>query len=122
MSRAFNSRDVAGTDAALHFPHVRLASGKVRLMEEGGQPPDMFERFARAVGWACSRWDYRSSRLLTRFPVALSTCRSDANARDSPRHAHMGGAVFVPYAPGFRCSSVSAEDAPDPVSERKPGT
>ena len=58
--RAFNARDLAGTDAALHFPHVRLASGTVRIMEAPGSlPPDFFERFAAEHGWACSRWDYR---------------------------------------------------------------
>ena len=57
---AFNARDLAGTDAALHFPHVRLASGSVRTWEAPGlQPPDFFERFSKATGWAYSRWDYR---------------------------------------------------------------
>ncbi len=47
--RAFNARDVAGTDAALHFPHVRLASGAVRVMEAPGSlPSDFFDRFAAA--------------------------------------------------------------------------
>ncbi len=82
--RAFNARDVAGTDAALHFPHVRLASGKVSLMEEGGQPPDMFERFARAFGWACSRWDYRravqSCPEKVHFAVQFTRYRADGSA------------------------------------------
>jgi hypothetical protein len=58
--RAFNARDVAGTDAALHFPHVRFASGKVRVLEAAGSmPADFFDRFSQEQGWACSRWDYR---------------------------------------------------------------
>lgn len=57
---AFNARDLAGTDAALHFPHVRLASGEVRVMERAGTlPPDFFERFAARSGWHHSQWDYR---------------------------------------------------------------
>jgi len=57
---AFNARDVAGTDAALHFPHVRFASGKLQIWEApGANPPDLFERFAAATGWVYSRWDYR---------------------------------------------------------------
>ena len=57
---AFNARDLAGTDATLHFPHVRLASGGVRILEAPGQQPaDLFERFSTATGWAYSRWSYR---------------------------------------------------------------
>jgi hypothetical protein len=28
---AFNRRDLAGMNAALHFPHVRIASGSVQV-------------------------------------------------------------------------------------------
>ena len=57
---AFNRRDLAGMDAALHFPHVRIASGAVQVMDGPGlAPDDFFARFAAATGWAYSRWDYR---------------------------------------------------------------
>ena len=82
--RAFNARDRTGTDAALHFPHVRLASGTVRVIEAPGfQPPDFFERFADATGWACSRWDYRraiqASADKVHFAVQFTRYRADGS-------------------------------------------
>jgi hypothetical protein len=82
--RAFNARDVAGTDAALHFPHVRLASGTVRVMKAPGSlPRDLFERFAAEHGWACSRWDYRcavqSCADKVHFAVQFTRYRADGS-------------------------------------------
>ena len=82
--RAFNARDRSGTDAALHFPHVRLASGTVRVLEAPGfQPPDFFERFSDATGWACSRWDYRraiqTSANKVHFAVQFTRYRADGS-------------------------------------------
>jgi hypothetical protein len=82
--RAFNARDVAGTDAALHFPHVRLASGTVRVLKAPDSvPPDFFARFAAEHGWACSRWDYRravqSCADKVHFAVQFTRYRSDGS-------------------------------------------
>jgi hypothetical protein len=82
--RAFNARDIAGTDAALHFPHVRLASGAVRIMEEPGTlPAEFFERFSAADGWVCSRWDYRravqSCSDKVHFAVQFTRYRGDGS-------------------------------------------
>lgn len=83
--RAFNARDIAGTDAALHFPHARLASGKLRVIEKAGtQPADLFERFEAATGWACSRWDYRravqSGPDKVHFAVQFTRYRADGSS------------------------------------------
>ena len=82
--QAFNARDVAGTDAALHFPHVRLASGAVHILEAPGSlPVDFFERFADSAGWVCSRWDYRraiqSGRDKVHFAVQFTRYRADGS-------------------------------------------
>ena len=82
--RAFNARDLAGTDAALHFPHVRLASGRVHVMQAPGSlPTDFFERLADATGWACSRWDHRravqSRADKVHFAVQFTRYRSDGS-------------------------------------------
>lgn len=82
--RAFNARDVAGTEAALHFPHVRLASGTVRVTEAPGSlPPDLFDRFAATHGWACSRWDHRravqSCSDKVHFAVQFTRYRADGS-------------------------------------------
>jgi hypothetical protein len=82
---AFNRRDLAGMDAALHFPHLRIASGTVQVIERPGlAPDDFFERFAAASGWAYSRWDYRravqSSRDKVHFAVQFTRYREDGSA------------------------------------------
>jgi hypothetical protein len=82
---AFNRCDLAGMDAALHFPHVRIASGAVRVMERPGlTPDDFFPRFAAATGWAYSRWDYRRAVQSTadkvHFAVQFTRYRKDGSA------------------------------------------
>ena len=82
---AFNRRDLAGMDASLHFPHVRIASGAVAVMEKpGSMPEDFFARFAAATGWEYSRWDYRravqSSSDKVHFAVQFTRYRGDGSA------------------------------------------
>jgi len=49
----FNERDLEGWIATLHFPHVRLASGRVVVANTPAEyaPGFDFERFASATGW-----------------------------------------------------------------------
>jgi hypothetical protein len=49
----FNARDLEGWRATLHYPHVRLASGRVAVANEPAEyAAGMdFERFASATGW-----------------------------------------------------------------------
>ena len=82
---AFNRRDLAGMDAALHFPHVRLASAAVQVLERAGMAPDdFFARFSAATGWAYSRWDYRravqSTHDKVHFAVQFTRYRGDGSA------------------------------------------
>ncbi|MFT7687830.1 MAG: hypothetical protein ACI9FB_003187 [Candidatus Azotimanducaceae bacterium] len=56
---SWNARDVSGTDDTLHFPHIRMASGKVTLMEKGAIEANFFENFSKRTGWEYSLWDYR---------------------------------------------------------------
>ena len=79
---AFNARDLAGTDTALHFPHVRIASGAVHVREAPGDGmPDLFDRLNAATGWAYSRWDYRravqSGPDKVHFAVQFTRYRAD---------------------------------------------
>lgn len=56
---AFNARDVKAWEATFNYPSVRLASGKVVLIDKPGfHPADMFERFV-GLGWHHSAWDHR---------------------------------------------------------------
>ena len=57
---AWNLRDIEAMKAAFHFPHVRIASGKIAtLNEEAAFPEGFFERFIKTTGWHYSLWDYR---------------------------------------------------------------
>ena len=82
--RAFNARDAAGPDAALHFPHLRLAGGRARILESpGAMPENFFTEFSAATGWAGSRWDYRraiqSGPDKVHFAVQFTRYRADAS-------------------------------------------
>jgi hypothetical protein len=57
---ALNAYDAAAMDAELHFPHVRLAAGKLVVYEEpGSNPMDLFERLRREDDWHHSAWNRR---------------------------------------------------------------
>ncbi len=57
---AFNARDIRAFEAQHHFPHYRIASGTVSVVEKAGTRPDLFERFAAATpGWDHSAWEKR---------------------------------------------------------------
>jgi hypothetical protein len=57
---ALNRGDEAGVNATFHFPHVRLASGKVTTWQTAGDYK--LEGFRARAGddWAESRWDKRT--------------------------------------------------------------
>jgi hypothetical protein len=56
---AFNARDLKAWEATFNYPSVRLASGRVVIMEGPGfHPPDLFDR-ALGEGWHHSAWDHR---------------------------------------------------------------
>ena len=57
---AFNARDIQAYEAQLHFPHYRIASGTVSVIEKAGTRPDFFERVvAETPGWDHSAWGKR---------------------------------------------------------------
>jgi hypothetical protein len=56
---AFNARDIAALDTTFNFPSVRLASGRLVLIEPGYHTPQLFDRGALAE-WDHSAWARRS--------------------------------------------------------------
>jgi len=80
----WNNWDVVGLEGTLHFPHVRIASGKVNIMEAGSHPMDFFERFSANTGWAYSLWDYRrvvqSGPDKVHFAVQFTRYKADGTA------------------------------------------
>lgn len=55
---AFNARDLKAFEATFNFPHVRLASGTVTIIQPGYHKPEMFSRGALA-DWDHSAWQRR---------------------------------------------------------------
>ena len=79
---AWNLRDIEGMKAAFHFPHIRIASGKIiTLKEESAFPAGFFERFIKTTGWHYSLWDYRHAIQSTvdkvHFAVQFTRYRAD---------------------------------------------
>ena len=76
-----NRGDEAATNAACHFPHVRLASGKVAIWQKPGDYT-LEGFYARAgKGWAKSRWEERTPIHVgsdkVHFAVEFSRWRAD---------------------------------------------
>jgi hypothetical protein len=58
---ALNRGDEVGVNASFHFPHVRLASGKVTVWQAPGDYK-LEGFYARAgEGWARSQWEERTA-------------------------------------------------------------
>jgi hypothetical protein len=56
---AWNSKDLAAWERTFHFPHYRLASGKMSVLERAGLQ-DAAKVWARAGSdWHHSKWDRR---------------------------------------------------------------
>jgi hypothetical protein len=57
---ALNAHDAAAMDREMHFPHVRLAEGRVTVYERAGSNPmDLFDRLRADDDWRWSRWGRR---------------------------------------------------------------
>ena len=57
---AFNRMDVDAWEKTFHFPHYRLASGRMTVLSEPGKQNEarLKQSFA-SMGWHHSRWDRR---------------------------------------------------------------
>ncbi|HYZ90762.1 MAG TPA: hypothetical protein VFA34_00040 [Actinomycetota bacterium] len=59
----FNDGDAGGHAATLAYPHVRIASGRVRIWESIEQAVPAMEQAMAAIrkaGWDHSEWDHRN--------------------------------------------------------------
>ncbi|MEM7016390.1 MAG: hypothetical protein AAF512_03500 [Pseudomonadota bacterium] len=79
---AWNAKDMAGMDASFHFPHARIASGKIHILEQPtARQTNFFDQFIAQTGWAYSLWDYRRAVQSTddkvHFAVQFTRYRDD---------------------------------------------
>ena len=57
---ALNAYDAEWMDACMHFPHVRMAEGRVAVYDRpGSNPMALFDRLKAEDGWHHSAWDER---------------------------------------------------------------
>jgi hypothetical protein len=58
---AFNRVDVAAWESTFHFPHYRLASGKMHVLNSAGQrKASDLKQYLESIGWHHSAWDRRN--------------------------------------------------------------
>jgi hypothetical protein len=83
---AFNSRDPKAWAATLSYPHVRLASGAVRVWETEEEFRDYmdFEAFSKRFGWNHSRWVSREVIGTNPDKVHVSTVFQRFNDKNEP--------------------------------------
>jgi hypothetical protein len=81
---ALNAHDAAAMDRAMHFPHVRIALGKVTVYERAGSNPmDLFEKLKAEDDWNWSRWETRELVQFTdkkaHYALSYTRFRSDGS-------------------------------------------
>ena len=77
-----NAYDAAAMERCMHFPHPRIAEGKVVVYDKPGtNPMDLFERLKKSDNWARSDWVKREVLQFhdTKAHVALSYTRYRAD-------------------------------------------
>lgn len=80
---AWNRKDLAAWESTFHFPHYRLAGGKMAVLERAGLQDAT--RVWRAAGsdWHHSRWDRRriihSSPDKVHVDTKFTRCRADGS-------------------------------------------
>lgn len=92
FTACFNTRDLAGMDALLHFPHVILSGEKLIVWDTPGQMPlGFFENLAGATGWEGTLYverrpvlvNTRKVHLSWTTPATVRTVQSSAATRTS---------------------------------------
>ena len=79
---ALNAHDATAMDRAMHFPHVRIAGGRVSVYERpGSNPMDLFEKLKKENDWKWSRWETRElvqfNNRKAHYALSYTSFRSD---------------------------------------------
>lgn len=91
FTEAFNSLNLAGMDAQLHFPHVMISGAETLLWDGPNQHPSDFFQRLKSTGWASTRYESKVPVLASPNKVhflVTYTRRSDSDAELS-RHANL---------------------------------
>ena len=81
---AVNARDPVGWAATLNYPHLRIASGELRVSEteEDLASQTNFDAFAERFGWDHSEWDDIEAVQVAEHGVNVAMTFSRYNADD----------------------------------------
>jgi hypothetical protein len=55
----FNAKDIRKFEATYNFPHVRLAAGRVTVLDGPSNRQEVFTGLEQSIGWDYSRYDER---------------------------------------------------------------
>ena len=81
---AFNRMDIVAWEKMLHFPHYRLASGNMRVLNKPGeQDVERISNNLTARGWHHSGWDRRNIVHASESKVHVDTQFTRYRADDS---------------------------------------
>ncbi len=71
---AFNRLDIVAWEKTFHFPHYRLASGNMRILNKPGeQDVERIRKNLTARGWHYSGWDRRNIVHVSESKVHVDT-------------------------------------------------
>ncbi len=82
FTQAFNSLDLAGMDAQLHFPHVMISGAQTLLWHAPDQHPADFFQLLQSTSWASTRYESKVPVLTSQDKVhflVTYTRRSDTD-------------------------------------------
>ncbi len=92
FTECFNTRDLAGMDALLHFPHVILSGERLIVWDTPGQMPvGFFEDLAGTTGWERTLYVERRPVLVNARKVHLFVdyTRNRADGSVITRHQNL---------------------------------
>lgn len=71
---AFNRQDLTAVEDTFHFPHYRLASGRMNVLNSAGEMKKAdLKRYLEKIGWHHSSWDRRDIIHLSDNKVHVDT-------------------------------------------------
>ena len=71
---SFNALDIESHRSTYHFPHYRLASGRMRVIESGDKLTfDDFMDVLKEIGWHHSNWDKREISMRSEDKIHVNT-------------------------------------------------
>jgi len=81
---ALNAYDAKGMDAQMHFPHVRIARGEVKVYPApGSNPMDLFDKLKAEDNWSHSTWKTRElvqfNEVKAHYAVSYTRYRADGS-------------------------------------------